>query len=532
MSTSPVRGQITMSFSRAVAATSMAWLVPAMAAAQPAPRPVTCAPAQTAAVSDSVQRFRTALTAFIHESLDSLPAVPGVGVAVVGRGAAMYSCGIGLADVEAHRPLTPQSSVYIASNTKPFFGLLSAIMEQRGSIELDAPITRYFGAAAFPPAVRADSVTVRHLLTHTAGLSNDPIVFRTAYTGDHDPDALRRLLPGTSVRDGAPRGTFGYTNLGYVLTSMILDDVAGRSWQELLRAEVLQPLGMNATSARASVIDTAAHPLATGYIASGRASRERVELEKADATMHAAGGMMSTMSDLELWLRALLGYSSDSMPRSLRDALRSSTRVHAEAEGSTGPFSRVGYGLGWLVGAYGDHPLVYHFGSFPGTHSMISFMPAQDLGVAVFANEDVVGVRLTAVISMFVYDWWTGAADPGARARGLRAQLVNMLAEQTGSASRTRPALSAVEAARLVGTYRSEHYGTLIIRADESGAVISIGRMRGRALATDTPGSFDVELIPGRPERFHYDGTTGQVSSVRYEDYTEFVRIPPPPRGQ
>ncbi len=516
-----------MRFVHAVAIIAVASLFPAGAAAQVASRPVECAVPHADVATDSVQRFRTALTAFIHESLDSLPAVPGVGVTVVGRGGTIYTCGVGLADVEAHRPLTPQTSVYIASNTKPFLGLLAALLAQPGTIDLDAPISRYFGADSFPPAVQADSVTVRHLLTHTAGLSNDPIVFRTAYTGDHDRNELHRLLSATSVREGAPRDTFGYTNLGYVLTSMILADVTGHGWQELLQANVLQPLGMNATGARASLLDTVAHPLAAGYIASGSASRDRVTLEKADATMHAAGGMMSTMSDLELWLSALLGYPSAGMSPALSDALRSTTRVHAEAVGSTGPFARDGYGLGWLVGAYGEHPLVYHFGSFPGTHSMISYMPGQDLGVAVFANEDIVGVRLTALISMFVYDWWTGGSEPSAGALGLRTQLVGMLAEQTGSASRVRPGLDGAEAERLEGTYRNEHYGTLIISADASGTEVRIGRMRGRALATDEPGSFDVELIPGRPERFRYEAGTGRVSGIRYEDYAEFVRSRP-----
>lgn len=76
------------------------------------------------------------------------------------------------------------------------------------------------------------------------------------------------------------------------------------------------------------------------------------------------------------------------LPQAVIDATQ---MLAAPAAGAIGPFGRDGYGLGWIVRMFGGERLIYHIGDFPGTSSVISFMPERNVGMTVFVNEDEVG---------------------------------------------------------------------------------------------------------------------------------------------
>src|SRR6185503_15908443 len=107
---------------------------------------------------------------------------PGIAVAVVKDDQVFYLGGFGYADLAARRKVTPQSVFYIASATKSFVGLMAALMHANKQIDLDAPLSRYLPTLQLAPGLSADQITLRQLLTHTHGISNNgPVVFRTAF---------------------------------------------------------------------------------------------------------------------------------------------------------------------------------------------------------------------------------------------------------------------------------------------------------------------------------------------------------------
>src|SRR5688500_7092969 len=125
----------------------------------------------------------------------ALDLAPGMSVAVVRDTQLIYAKGFGWADVEARRAVTPETIFYIASTTKSFTGLAAVLLDEQGRLDLDAPLSRYLPAARLQAPLSTDSMTLRSLLSHIHGIDNNgPIIFRTAYTGEHTNDQLLALL--------------------------------------------------------------------------------------------------------------------------------------------------------------------------------------------------------------------------------------------------------------------------------------------------------------------------------------------------
>src|SRR5688572_1362802 len=194
----------------------------------------------------------------------ALGATPGMAVAVVRDGEIVFARDLGLADVEAKRAVGPSTRFYIASTTKALTALAAAVLQGRGALDLDQTLGAALPGVRLAAPLSADEITLRDLLRHTHGISNDgPVVLRTAYTGQ-----LERPL-GDLLIHHRPEPTgraFVYGNIGYNVFGLVLERRFG-GWKEVVDAEVLTPLGMRQTSA--SLRQVPADQLATPYEESG-----------------------------------------------------------------------------------------------------------------------------------------------------------------------------------------------------------------------------------------------------------------------
>ncbi len=256
----------------------------------------TSAPAPAAApTSDpAAQRIDT----FIRQAMTQFPEVPSMGVAVVRDGKTLLVGGYGMRDRAKQLAADDETVFYIASSTKSYVGLLTAILDARGVVDLDQSIAHYLPELRFGAGIDPQKVTLRGLLTHSAGISNDAIVMRTAFSGEHTPAGLIELLG----RSKAIEPKFKYDNLGYVAVSLALERVTGKKWQDLLATELFAPLGMTRTTAYMS--RAAAWPVAKPYDFNRDLQLYELPNLKIDATMHAAGGLVTTPRDLARWLEA------------------------------------------------------------------------------------------------------------------------------------------------------------------------------------------------------------------------------------
>lgn len=406
---------------------------------------------------------RDRLDAFVTQAM-TLDLAPGLAVAVVKDGKRVYARGFGEADRESGRVVRPETLFYVASTTKSFTALAAALLHHRGLLDLDAPLRRSLPAARLHAPLSADAITLRDLLTHTHGISNDgPVVFRTAYSGDFTEPQLLDLL---AEHAPAARGrAFAYGNLGYLMAGQVMEAAVGGSWKQIVEREVLQPGGLKATTAWRSRLngDRVAHP----YRLTGAGFR-RLPPAKTNANMHAAGGHFTTVLDLARYLEAQLSGGRIGGRQVFPAAVILETRrQQADQDRRYEEIERFGWGLGWDLGRLDGELLVHRFGSFPGYHSHLSFMPERGLGVAVLVNESGAGGRLAGLVASFAYELGRGRPDLGSRYAAkldaLRAEARSGLAREEATRAARSQSLPR-PLADYAGDYESGPMGRLELR--------------------------------------------------------------------
>ncbi|MBB4797242.1 CubicO group peptidase (beta-lactamase class C family) [Brevundimonas bullata] len=473
--------------------------------------------------------FGAAMDAFARRAMQRVEAAPGLAVAVVDRDGLVHAAGFGVADVATGAAVTTETRFYIASATKSFTALSLAAMARRGEVDLDAPLADWAPPSGVPADIAA-RITLTDLLSHRSGVDNDPIAFRVAYSGDWSPEVLWGLTAETRPR-ATPYGQFVYANAGYNLATVLSERRWGRDWHERVEDEVLTPLGMTATTARIDAARAAGAVVAAGHFGRVPGQPERSPLQKTDATMQSAGGLISTASDMALWLEAQINDGRVGGRQVFPAGLVASTHVSQVTQAATfGPYVRTGYGLGWQVGRYGEDVLIHHFGNFSGSRAHVSFMPERRLGVAVMVNEDAFAGDLADVVANYAYDWFAGLPDIEAV---YDARLDALIAERdrrragvaaTVEGRAKRPRTLSLPNAAYVGDYVNPAYGSLAIREAGERLSVAIGVQQALADYLTEPEGLRVELTPFRGEGvvFKLDAE-GRPTTLVYQDAV-FVR--------
>lgn len=454
---------------------------------------------------------------------------PGMSVAVAVGDWVVWSEGFGAADRDSGRAVTPETPFYIASTTKSLTATAVVLAAHDGALELDAPMVRYLPDAALPEGVEPSAITVHHLLTLTHGLSGSgPIVTRTAFTGDFTRPELLELL--RHHEDTGDRGSFSYNNLGYNLLGMILEAAyPEESWKEIVNRLVLEPLGMEATTAYLSSVPPDRIALPHERFADGFA---RIPLAKTDANLHAAGGHVATAADLARYVAAHQSRGTVEGEALLpAEPLATTHELHVEQDRDFGPYHRFGWGYGWDLGTYEGETLLHRFGGFAGYRSHVSFMPDHRLGVVVLVNGDATASPTADLVANYAYERLLGRPDLESRfearldsvvAGGARfdEQVAEHLEER---AARAAPLPHPLEA--YAGVYESPVLGRMEWRVIAGGLEMRIGVIRSRAEVYDASNDqlrIDVAGT-GRVVEFEF-GPRGPARSARV-DGVEFRRV-------
>ncbi|HKO57703.1 MAG TPA: serine hydrolase domain-containing protein, partial [Thermoanaerobaculia bacterium] len=389
---------------------------------------------------------------------------PGLVAVVVDRNGIIYSESFGLRDKERKLPVTSNTRFYIASSTKSFNALAALL-----TIDIDAPLDETLPKLRLPPPLDPARMSLRDLMTHRLGFSNDPVVVRTSYTGNWDDEwiwsAMQRFTKIT------PR-KYEYDNLGYNLLGYAI-----APWQETVAQRVLLPAGLGATTTR---VPPAGAEVAVPYTIS-RDGWLRVE-PKTPMQMHAAGGMYSTANDLARWLRIQLGEGTiDGREIFPRRIIRETQSPQIHFKQRFQRFDRFAYGLGWVMADLDGDLVIHHFGGYVGAQAHVSFMPERGLGIAVLTNSD--GPFAHAVAS-YLYDRLRNRPDADAkfaeavkRAQDAVARAGNSERARLEKAAAKVPPGSDRTVASLAGNWKSDELGTFVISS--SGAA-RIGDLHGR----------------------------------------------------
>jgi CubicO group peptidase (beta-lactamase class C family) len=268
----------------------------------------------------------------IHQRLR----LPGLSVGIVEDGALSWFHGFGYADVAKETPVTKDTPYNLASLTKTFASTIVMQLVEQGRLDLDSPASEF--------GIRLDSpgtITVRHLLSHTS--------------------------------DGMPGEEYNYNGSRFSLIDHVIREVTGQSFKEAVRKIIIEPLGLQNTGGMRDPLPTT---LAKPYRldASGELGLSAYK----EGSLNCSAGMVSSIADYAKYIAAI----------------ESNTFVQEEtqAQAFTPTRSTKGdllpYGLGWFVEEVAGTKLVWHYGYWDCTSTLVLMVPEKRLTFIAFTNTD------------------------------------------------------------------------------------------------------------------------------------------------
>jgi D-alanyl-D-alanine carboxypeptidase len=334
--------------------------------------------------------------AHLLELLDSLhrayPSVPGLSLAAIGPGGCLQWAGaVGVADRTSGAPLTPGHTHRIASNTKTYTAAAALRLMEDGRLTLDDPLTRHVAPAHLASLRRdgyaVDAITVRHLLTHTAGIYDYAMDPRYIASVEAQPTHrwTRSSQVDSAVAWGEPYGppgtTFHYTDTGYILLAEIVEQVSGMPLAQAFRRLLsFERLGLKATWLESlEEQPPTAGPRAHQYMGALDTYAFDPSLD-----LYGGGGLAATPMDMARFTRALLtdGVFRRSATLQLMLTTTGSTAPRMYAAGLSGV--RIGDVAGWGHTGFWN-TFSYHF-------------PSKDVTIAASATEQGNGAVSRALL--------------------------------------------------------------------------------------------------------------------------------------
>lgn len=306
----------------------------------------------------------------------------------------------GLRDVAVNAPVTPDTIFRIASMTKSFTAMAILKLRDEGRLSLDDPAERYVPELRQWRGPTDDSprITVRHLLSHSAGFPEDnPWGDQQLDLTEEDFTAM--LSRGMSFST-APGTAYEYSNYGFAILGRVISRVAGVPYRQYIQREVLDPLGMTATTLEPAQVNEALR--ARGYRWEDAQWKEEPPLP--DGAFGAMGGMLTSMSDLSRYVAAMLsawpprdGADNGPVRRASLREMQQVARIRPATVGYTPTSDALqlfsgGYGYGLRISQTCDFGhVVAHGGGLPGFGSVMQWLPEYGVGIIVFGNRTYAG---------------------------------------------------------------------------------------------------------------------------------------------
>lgn len=291
------------------------------------------------------------------------------GTVLVTRGGdTLVQRGWGFANIDARIPAGPDTRYMIGSISKSFTAAAILMLVDRGSLQLDDPVSRYI-----PDFPRGGAITIHQLLVHSSGLGR--FVLQPDYRDRGTrPHTAADLVKWAATIDpvGEPGARVAYSNANYAVLARVIEVASGLDYGEFLRTQIMGPLGLRATAHRGP--NAAPIPdLASGYSLDGVA--DLVPSSAYDySVMTGAGSLVSTTGDLARWLRLLREgalLSSESTQRMFTEQL-------------------AGRGYGWTLETWLGRPVIAMAGwDGVGFSSQLVHFPGEQLTIVVLCNLNV-----------------------------------------------------------------------------------------------------------------------------------------------
>ena len=406
---------------RALAAAAVLLLSPVSPAAAQGPAPPPAPPAGLAVDMEAPDSLIRAITSDLRaaEGLEQFQGnpwtleermaelgIPAVSVAVVEGGRLHWARAWGVADPESGRPADRHTLFQAASISKAVAGVGALRLVEDGKLELDGPVNHHLTRWRIPVHEWEASapVTLRHLLTHTGGLTvhgfpgygpDDPVPPLTAVLEGQAPANTAPVLvdqePGTAWR---------YSGGGTSILQLAVEEVTGQRFDDWMASQVLVPAGMTSSTYAQPLPDSLRHRVATAH----RGDGSMVAGGWHTYPEQAAAGLWTTPTDLAHWILAV--QRAAGTPGVVAGAGPSPILEEATARAMlTEGMGR--WGLGLTVQGEGEHHRFSHGGANAGYRAQVVGWVEASRGIAIMTSSDVGGVVASELMAAIIraYGW-------------------------------------------------------------------------------------------------------------------------------
>ncbi len=330
-----------------------------------------------------------------HAETNHIPAIA-FGLVVDGR--LVYKNSYGYTDVAKQIPASSSSLFRIASMSKSFTCMAILKLRDEGKLNLDDPAYLYIPELknVVYPTADAPHITIRHLMTHSAGFPEDN-PWGDRQLADTDKDLMEFI--GKQISFSNPPGiAYEYSNLGFALQGKVISKVSGMRYQDYIKKNILEPLGMKTTTYEFGEVEPA--KLAHGYRwLNNKWNEETLLHDTPDGSWGAMGSMISSIDEFAAYMAFHLSAWPPNNAKENGPIKRSSVREMHQPWRFSGlapdykyPDGRTcattasyAYGLGWMRDCEG-RIYIAHSGGLPGFGSQWRMMPDYGIGVVAFGN--------------------------------------------------------------------------------------------------------------------------------------------------
>ncbi len=320
------------------------------------------------------------IDAFVNSQMQAMH-IPGVALGIVDGDQIIYRKGFGVADPSG-QPVTAQTPLILGSTSKSFTALAIMQLVEAGKIDLDAPVRHYLPWFQVGAAQTPSTITVRHLLNQVSGIPTRAVDASLTGNGEETLEQMVRAL--SQVAMIAPAGTmYQYSNLNYTTLGLIVQTVAGQSYDSYVQQHIFEPLQMAESFASQHDALQSGHGLATGYRWwYGLALPSELPFLRGSLP---AGFLISSVEDMTHYLVAQMNggrYLDASVltPSGITQLYNPAAAMNGHGDA---------YGMGWVIspakGLQGE-PSVWHGGDTANFHSDMIILPRKQLGIIVLTN--------------------------------------------------------------------------------------------------------------------------------------------------
>lgn len=320
---------------------------------------------------------------YMEHELDSSGTV-GAAYTLVQNGRVVHTGCFGELKRGSDKAVNEHTLFRLASVSKGFAGVLAGLLANDSVFSLDDRVVDHYPAFELKDSTSTVDMTIRNLLSHTSGLV--PYAFDNLVEADQDLASIVDRLDEVNI--SAPPGKlYGYQNVMFSMLDPIAGASTGKSYPELLKQRIFDPLGMEDASA-GPVPSWQALNMAYPHV---RTRNGYVSLNPHEGYYNVlpAAGVNASISDMGKWLVALLGYQPEEIPDTVLHTIASPviyTPLKWRYTRYWKPFKERYYSLGWRVYYYQGRTIVYHGGYIRGYRAEIAFCPSEDIGIAFMMN--------------------------------------------------------------------------------------------------------------------------------------------------